>query len=590
VVKKPTAQFEADKLEGCGTLNVALQAIAQNTSSYTWDFGDGTVSFNQTTPAVHNYLTPGVYKPRLIYKDGNGCTSSAEIPDPVVVDSLRIAIKGIPSLICDSALIQFAPEVGSLAADKLQKLLTYKWDFGTGDPADTANVKDPSFRYTKPGTYTVRFKVISPYGCVKETTETVRVLEKAKGVITAADQTCEGGSVQFSGATAVQGSLQWKWTFGNGGTANSQTVPAQLYTTPGTYHVQLVINNNGCSDTANHTLTVHPKPSVNLSPRQAILCYGKSVQLSAQGGGTYAWTPSTGLDNSSAANPSAAPLTSTTYKVQVTSVHGCTNTDSVAITVAPRIDVQTSADTYVCAGNNVQLRATGATSYKWIENTAGLSNPLIANPIAAPTTSTLYKVVGYDAYNCFTDTAIVKVDVHQRPTVSAGPDVEIPGGVPYQLNATGSADITTWQWTPADQLSCSNCAAPMATPRMQTTYVVQAKTAFGCAATDTVVVKLQCAPENVHIPNIFTPNRDGKNDVFYILGSGVNIIRSIKIFNRWGELVFENKDFGITDRSAGWNGMYKGKPVPTGSYIYMAEMECSQGQVITRKGTVTVIY
>lgn len=590
VVKAPTVQLAADPLQGCSSLNVSLQASAENASAYTWDFGDGTVSATQSSPASYNYSKPGVYYPKLIVRDEAGCRTSSELTDPVVVDDLRVAIKGVPSLMCDSVLIPFTSEVTSIAADRLQKALTYKWDFGTGNPADTANVKNAPFRYTRPGTYTVRLKVTSPYGCVKETTETVTVLQKAKGTITGDEQACEGGSVQFTGTSLVSGNLQWKWVFGNGATASSQAVPAQLYTTPGTYNVQLVINNGGCYDTAIHTLAVHPKPVITLNPRQALVCEGSALQLSASGGSTYAWTPATGLDNPAAANPTASPLVTTTYKVSVTTQYGCSRTDSVALRVAPRIDVKATADTYICQGEGVQLAATGAASYRWIDNTTGLSNPAIANPVATPAASTLYKVVGYDAYNCFTDTVTIQVDVRPRPTVNAGPDVEVPGGTPYQLQATGSADITDWLWSPADFLSCSNCPSPLASPRMQTTYVVEAKNAFGCATKDSVVVKLQCAPSNVHIPDGFTPNRDGKNDVFYIMGSGVNIIRHLRIYNRWGEIVFERHDFGIHDRSAGWDGRYKGVPVPLGTYVYTTEMECSSGEVITRKGTVTVFY
>ncbi|HEY1115828.1 MAG TPA: PKD domain-containing protein [Chitinophagaceae bacterium] len=590
VVKAPTAQLAADPLQGCNSLNVSLQAGGQNISAYTWDFGDGTVSGTQSTPTSYNYPKPGVYYPRLIVRDEKGCRTASELAEPVVVDDLRTAIKGIPSVLCDAVLVPFTADVASLAADRLQKPLTYHWDFGTGNPADTANVKNAPFSYTTPGTYTVRLKVTSPYGCMKETSETVTVLPTAKGTITGDGQTCEGGTVQFNGASSVAGNLQWKWTFGNGNTATGQATPAQVYPTPATYTVQLVLNNGGCYDTAFHTLTVHPKPVVTMNTRQALLCEGSSLQLSAAGGSTYAWTPAAGLNNSAVANPVASPLSHTTYKVQVTTEHGCSRTDSVAIRVAPRIDVKATADTYICEGKSVQLAATGATSYRWIDNTAGLNNPAIANPTAAPLSSTLYKVVGYDAHNCFTDTVAVRVDVQPRPTVSAGPDVEVPGGVPYQLQATGSGDITGWLWSPADHLSCSACPSPLATPRMQTAYVVEAKNAYGCATTDTVTLKLECAPSNVHIPDGFTPNRDGKNDVFYILGSGVNTIRHLRIYNRWGEIVFERRNFAIHDRAAGWDGRYKDVPVPLGTYVYLAEMECSSGEVITRKGTVTVFY
>ena len=101
---------------------------------------------------------------------------------------------------------------------------------------------------------------------------------------------------------------------------------------------------------------------------------------------------------------------------------------------------------------------------------------------------------------------------------------------------------------------------------------------------------MQCSQGFVYIPNTFTPNRDGKNDVFYVKGRGVGLIKSMKIFNRWGEMVFEKTNFEIDDRSAGWNGFYKGMLAPVGTYVYFAEMECEGEEPFSMKGTVTIVY
>ena len=124
---------------------------------------------------------------------------------------------------------------------------------------------------------------------------------------------------------------------------------------------------------------------------------------------------------------------------------------------------------------------------------------------------------------------------------------------------------------------------------METAYVVQVKNDFGCEAKDTVLVKLNCAIGNVRIADAFTPNNDGRNDVFYIRGSGVKIIHYLRIYDRWGEIVFERNTFGIDDISSGWDGRRNGQPLPTGTYVYLSEMECSSGELFTLKGTVTLI-
>jgi gliding motility-associated-like protein len=587
-VKQPLSKIAADILQACTSQSVNLQASASNTNNYLWDFGDGNVASGSMAPS-HTYSSAGVYNPKLIAKDGNGCTTSTELSDKIIIDSLSIAIKGIPSLVCDSALINFTADVFDFAELKLGTPLSYKWDFGTGNAADTANIKNPSFRYTVPGTYVAKLSVVSPYGCSKLVTANVVVNQKAHGTITAVDEVCQDGSVQFAGSVSPSANVQWNWNFANGNTAAQQNPLPQTYTKPGVYDVTMVLNRNGCLDTTIHKLTVHPRPAINALPRQAVLCLGDSIRLSANSGGTYLWSPTTGLSNNVVSNPMASPQSSVKYKVQVTSDKGCVNSDSVSITVAQKIKVQLLSDADVCKGSTLQLNASGASAYQWFGNTSGLSNTAIHNPVVSSLNSSTYTVVGSDVYNCFKDTARVTITVRDLPTVSAGPDVTVVGGTPYQLNATVSNDVVSWLWSPGNYLTCTTCASPMATPKMQTAYVVKVANVWGCAAYDTVVLKLQCAIANVHIPNAFTPGNNGKNDIFYIKGSGVNVIKHLRIYNRWGQLVFERNNTGIDDRSAGWDGKYKGQYVETGAYVYMAEMECVTGEIFIFNGTVTVV-
>ncbi len=214
---------------------------------------------------------------------------------------------------------------------------------------------------------------------------------------------------------------------------------------------------------------------------------------------------------------------------------------------------------------------------------------LIKNPIASPASTTTYNVVGSDAYNCFKDTASLTIAVHDLPSVKLGPDVQIQGGLPYKLPAVASPDVTGWLWSPGDDLTCVDCPAPIATPRMETMYVVKVNNTWGCVAYDTVLVKLHCAIANVHIPDAFTPNNDGRNDKFYIRGSGVKIIHYFRIYDRWGGIIFEKHNFAIGDQSSAWDGYIKGEPVSTGTYVYVTELECSSGERFIRKGSVTVI-
>jgi gliding motility-associated-like protein len=183
----------------------------------------------------------------------------------------------------------------------------------------------------------------------------------------------------------------------------------------------------------------------------------------------------------------------------------------------------------------------------------------------------------------------VNIHVEPLPTVNAGADINALDASTVQLNATASSDVTEWNWAPPDYLSCTDCQSPISTPKKTTEYIVTVKNKFDCAASDTVIVKLTCTQDHVYIPNAFTPDHNGHNDVFYIKGRGVSNIKSFRVYDRWGELVFERQNINIDDRSSAWDGTYKGQPSPTGTYVYMAELTCDTGQLFVMKGTVVLV-
>ncbi len=589
-VKGPYAILKADVLSGCLQQTVTLSAEVKNATSYTWDFGDGTLKQTTDTFAVHSYQTAGIYTPSMILKDGSGCSSTSELGEKIVIDSLNIGITGIPDRICDSSTLYFTPTVKSIAQSQMQQPLYYQWNFGTGREEDTANISHPDFTYNKAGRYEVKLRVTSPYGCIKETTGVVQVSARVRGAILGPAEICEGVAAQFKGTVPVANPVTWKWLFDNGQTSAAQEPAAQSFTGAGLREVKLVVNHEGCLDTTAAPLQVHPKPTVTVVASQPTICLGGSVGLSAAGGETYAWTPAADLDDARSATPMASPQFTTAFSVKVTSAYGCGNEGSVTVTVARPFEIQVARDTFVCYGKSIPLQASGAASYAWINNTAGLSETTAARPVATPAATTTYTVVGYDAYQCFTDTATVKVVVQPLPTVNAGADVEMITGDTRQLQAKGSADVKRWSWWPQDYLSCTNCSSPVILPRKSLSYEVKVLNQFGCEATDTIAVKLLCTEAYIFIPNSFTPNNDGKNDVFYIKGKGVSIVKSMRIYNRWGELMFERRNFYMDDRASAWDGRQKGVPVPTGTYVYVTELQCESGDTYTRQGTVTVIH
>jgi gliding motility-associated-like protein len=126
-------------------------------------------------------------------------------------------------------------------------------------------------------------------------------------------------------------------------------------------------------------------------------------------------------------------------------------------------------------------------------------------------------------------------------------------------------------------------------PNLSTTYVVEVENKYGCKATDDVLVKLTCNQDAIFLPNAFSPNRDGKNEWFYPKGRGVKEVVSMRVFDRWGSLVFERMHFQINTATAGWDGTWKNEVAPIGTYVYSIETICEEGGKFMFNGTVTIV-
>ena len=243
---------------------------------------------------------------------------------------------------------------------------------------------------------------------------------------------------------------------------------------------------------------------------------------------------------------------------------------------------------FACEGSPVQLNATGADKYKWINNTAGIKDTAVASPSALPLSSVTYTVVGYDNYNCFTDTANLFVRISKLALVNAGDDKQLIAGSAVTL-APALSGASNWTWSPPNYLDCTTCLTPVSKPTSSTTYTLTAYNADGCTSKDEVSLRLICKNNLVYIPNAFTPNNDNINDRFNITGSGVKNIQAVIIYNRWGKLLFERKNINVNDRNNSWDGTFNGEPMPAGTYVYWIKTECEGGDIFNYRGTVMIV-
>lgn len=584
VVRGPSGTLSYTPLSGCNPLTVSFNANTQNTDSFVWDFSDGNTLSGNNNSATHEYVNAGDFLPKIILTDASGCTVPIVGKDTIRVYQVNANFEASGHHFCKEGYVQFTNRTVS------NDLITsYDWNFGD---STTSTETNPLHFYKKAGTFTVRLTAFTKSGCSNEIilNDTITILPAPSVMIEGPNEVCAGTSIGFNGIANVdyEAVAVWQWNLGNGKTTNTPTVSPQRYSTAGEYPIIVIATAlNGCSDTATKNLNVHPLPLINAGQDEWV-CYGGKKQLHAIGADKYEWNKANSLSCVSCQDPFATPLVSSTYVVKGYNQFGCSNSDSVLISVQQPFNVKTKPGDTICVGQQVRLIATGADLYTWYPST-DVQYPNNANTFASPRSTTTYTVIGTDVHNCFVDTAAVFIKVWPIPTVNAGADQTLVVGEALQLKPLASPDVTSWQWIGGGTLSCTTCAVTLAKPKQTTIYRVTVKNVGGCTASDDVTVNVICNNGNLFIPNSFSPNGDGMNDRFYPSGSGINRIQALRVFNRWGEVVFEKTNFSANNASQGWDGKYKGQLLGPDVYIWSCEVICENNEILTFKGDVTLL-
>lgn len=341
-------------------------------------------------------------------------------------------------------------------------------------------------------------------------------------------------------------------------------------------YIATITDGNSCVTTSNISIT--QSNNLTMTARlDTTICSGASFFPNIVSNATgYTWSPTTGVSNTGILNPSLSPTVTTPYTLSGT-LGTCNISRSFTVFVNT-VTFNQRLDTTICSGASfIPNIVSNATGYTW-SPTIGVSNSGIANPTLSPVVTTPYVVTGTlglcSASRNFT------VFVNQGVTVNAGNAVSILAGESIQLQASGT--IGTYLWTPSLGLSATNVLNPIASPSTTTTYTLRITTAQGCTNTSNVVV--QVIPYCVNPLIAFTPNGDGINDKWLISSGNCLLTAEVNVYNRYGSLVYENSNYQNQ-----WDGTYKGKPLPDGTYYYKIEYILLNGRKVYAKGDVTIL-
>jgi gliding motility-associated-like protein len=539
--------------------------------SYYWEFGDGATS-TDPTPA-HTYADTGTYEVTLTINKGEECSGYS---------TTRLAVyPGFTPGFTASGICLYNPTLFTDTTKTTYGIVnSWKWDFGKPNATDDiSQVRNPSYTYGQAGSFSATLIVSTSKGCVDTVVKSLTIIDKPAILLPFKDTLiCRGDILSLR----ASGNGNFSWTPSAGMTNPNSANPVVSPVTTTTYTVQL--NDNSCINT--DTVRVRVISVVTLrAMNDTTICRTDAIQLGGTTDGLqFAWTPAATLSDPGVLNPIARPLSTTTYKLRAT-VGSCSASDSITVKVVPYPVANAGLDKTICYSTSTPISASiVGSSFTW-SPASSLNNPNTLSPVASPLASTSYVLSAYDTLGCpkpGRDTA--EITVLPKINAFAGRDTAIIAGQPLQFNASGGV---SYLWSPATGLNKNNINNPVGIydgSFDSIRYVVTVGNENGCTATAEVGVRIFNTKPSIFVPSGFTPNGDGKNDVIRPIPVGITRITYFRIYNRWGQLVFNS-----TSNQPGWNGKIAGKEQGAGTFVWIARAEDYSGKIVFAKGTVTLI-
>ncbi|MDB5278746.1 MAG: type sorting protein [Ferruginibacter sp.] len=571
----------------CSGDSIVLNATGG--SVYNWT-GPNTFTATGSQIIVKNVTVANSGKYYVMVTTAAGCkkldsTTVAVYPSPV-------AAFGVTAPVCEKSAVLFSDQ-SVTGGQPIQK---WNWDFGDGGVATT---KAPTHIFTDKGNYVVSLSVENDKGC-NSNVVTKNILANPLPhpdfilpAICLADP-----FATFINTSSIsdgsEGQFTYAWNFGDVNAApalnvSAQQSPKHAYTSVGIYPVDLkIISKDGCIKDTIKNFTVNGSqpiakftidPSVNFcSNSDIIFADAASVNFGSITKSEIYWDfinnptakitdslPATGKQYSHLYNSFAAPLTKQIQvKYVVYSGVSCVNETTQMITLKASPEVQFTALQNVCAGVEPFLLNQGTEingmSGTGIYSGAGVNASGLFDASIATAGDHIIRYT-FTASNKCTAFAEQSIKVFEQPVVNAGPDRTLLLGSAIVLNASASGSNLQYEWIPNTAIENNLVLTPTISPVINTTYTLKVLSADGCKAGDEVLVTVV---KDIFVPTAFSPNGDGLNDVWRIPYLDSYTGASLDVFDRYGQIVFHS-----TDLSIGWNGKFKGKSLPTGSYPWV---------------------
>ncbi|MFT3932124.1 MAG: PKD domain-containing protein [Chitinophagaceae bacterium] len=563
------------------TFTFENESGSSTVSSYFWDFGVTTITTDTSSQPTPTYTYPaaGDYQLKLKVSTSGGCLDSATAP-------VKVYPGFTPGFTVTGSCYQSPFTFKDNTTAQYGIVNSWSWDFG--DPStttDTSTKQNPTYQYSTPQTVTVLLTVGSSKGCVDTVSKTVAVNGKPDIYLPFTDTLiCSIDSLPLIVQSSSATSYSWTPAYNiiNANTANPIVYPKDttIYT--------VTVQDKGCIDSASIKVNVLDYITVTL-PADTTICQTDSIVLRPTTYGlSFLWSPATGLSSTSVKYPSAAPTSNITYYLTA-NLGKCQAKASENIKVVAYPKANAGIDTTICYAGTATLNGSITGAYFNWAPASSITNGNTLQPTANPLNTTAYILTALDTLGCpkpFRDTVVVTV--LPKIQLFAGNDTTVVVGQPLQLNAISSETGLNYLWVPSDWLSNAAINNPIATISSSSvdsiTYIVKATNAIGCYATDNIKIIVYKTKPDIFMPNAFTPNADGVNDVIRPVLVGIANLDYFRIYNRWGQLIFST-----TQNAKGWDGSIGGHIQDPGAYVYVVQGKDYLGKTISKKGSFILI-
>lgn len=572
-----TADFSADDTLGCSPMTVHFTNEGSTGAGYSHKWYFGVLGISTLENPSYTFFSPGNFPVKLVV------TNTSTLEKDSLTRNISVLLTPSANLAIDSTNACVRGKVEFQAGFSSKD--SARWDFGDG-----TSVQSPSSYmnhiYTAHGIYPVTYITYSG-GCSDTSNYIIKVDGPIAAVTIDPEETCKNTPVTFT-MTPISDVTSHSWNLSEG---DIQVTNPATHSYESTGYITIYLTVTGVSGTCTIEDTVHVFEVAALFTTSDVRCHQERVFFMNESTGNEDNYWDFGNGSTSTAENSSAVFNAGSYEVSLRVVHeeGCADSTFEIISINPLPDQEISDNMVVCPFEEVVLNASGGDVAEWYPPDA-FDDPQSYNPVViAEDTATYYCTVtdtltqcsSNDSVTLFTQGSFIPGMIVVFPVDTS---IIIGDTVMVSIYDTLGRDLT-YTWTPETWISCTDCINPVFQPLETTSYTLVVSDTNQCFSSESFDIIIEVREEyRIGLPEAFTPNGDGINDIIKVDGWGIKTLIEFRIYNRWGTEVFYTADI-----NEGWDGYYKDDLQNIDTYSYLINAEMWDEHVTSVKGTFSLL-